>query len=86
MEKRYSWNFLTIIVHIVKAHEDIKKLLKDQDVNTFKNFQFIRRSIELAKMAIVIGKLDNKNLTVFMNLFLQQKPPSENKFQNFFQV
>ena len=69
-----------------KAHEDIKKLLKNQDVKIiFKNFPILsERSIELAKMAIVIGKLDNKKFNSFHEfIFANKNPPSEKQILKF---
>ena len=69
-----------------KAHEDIKKLSTDQDVKIiFKNFPILsERSIELAKLAIVIGKLDNKKFNRFHEfIFTNKSPPSEKKISEF---
>ena len=69
-----------------KAHEDIKKLLNDPDVKIiFKNFPILsERSIELAKLAIVIGKLDNKKFNSFHEfIFTNNKPPSEKQISKF---
>ena len=69
-----------------KAHEDIKKLLKDQDVKIiFKNFPILsERSVELAKLAIVVGKLDNKKFNSFHEfIFTNKKPPSDKQISKF---
>ncbi len=69
-----------------EVHKELKKILKKGDSKIiYKNFPILsERSVELAKISILVGKEDNLKFNKFHEFLLKNKNPSNKQIETFF--